>query len=151
MPLSSGSASKHRVNKPSVITSTRVSLLTCRSTRVDRPMRWPSRSPRVWAIRDAAMRAAIRRGSSITMRPGNALKPSIKPASANGTRVVFPAPGGAPRINRPRARRVSAISGRIGSIGRSVIPTLLSSVMRFRNCAFSTKRRRSRFLWSVHQ
>ena len=50
-----------------------------------------------------AMRAAIRRGSSMRILPGSASKPSIRPPSASGTRVVFPAPGGAPRIRRLRA------------------------------------------------
>jgi hypothetical protein len=52
----------------------------------------PTTSPKVSAIRSAAPRAASRRGSSITMRPG------VAASRCSGTSVVFPAPGGACNI-----------------------------------------------------
>ena len=60
------------------------------------------------------MRAAIRRGSSTSTSPA----PSA--SSAGGTRVVFPAPGGASMTRlRSRVSR-ETISGTSGSMGRGV-------------------------------
>ena len=54
----------------------------------------PTSSPRVWAMRWAAARAARRRGSSMMMRRSPRQGASSR---ARGTRVVLPAPGGATR------------------------------------------------------
>ena len=70
-------------------TSTRVPGPTLRSPRTLYPTLSPTLSPRSSAIRRAAARAAIRRGSATTTVPSNAS------ASASGTSVVFPVPGGA--------------------------------------------------------
>ncbi len=70
----------------------RVSRLKLRSKRICQPTSRPSVQPCSSAIRRAAARAAIRRGSSTTTCPSPAISDA---ASAGGTRVVLPAPGGA--------------------------------------------------------
>src|SRR6185436_20416709 len=70
-------------------------------------------------MRRAAARAAIRRGSSITIcRP-----PPIPAASrARGTRVVLPAPVGATRTADGPSRRAARSGERTSSIGRGSKP-----------------------------
>src|SRR5512143_3593986 len=74
----------------------------------------PISSPRVLAIHRAAETAAIRRGSSIRIRPFSG---GITSSRARGVRVVFPEPGGACRTAEVPARTVSFIFGRILSMG----------------------------------
>lgn len=77
---------------PSVTTRILVAGPATDSCRTLWPIVAPGLSPRVAAMRRAAIRAASRRGSSITMeRPASQGSSS----SAGGTRVVLPAPGGA--------------------------------------------------------
>src|SRR5262249_2472119 len=73
------------------------------------PTSLPTAHPRSSAMRRAMARAATRRGCSRMSAPSS--------ASAGGTRVVFPAPGGAV-TTRARCLRTSAtISARRSSIG----------------------------------
>ncbi len=138
----SGSFRMRRVNRPSVITSIRVAAETLRSTRVVRPTVWPSLSPRVDAMRSAAMRAAIRRGSSIRMRPGITASPPSRPASASGTRVVLPAPGGAARTSRLPVASARRISGNTSSIGKGACAeTMLHGIGR-RGLVWQASRRK---------
>src|SRR5690606_27796026 len=67
-------------------------------------------------MKPAALRAATRRGSSITIR-----RPSSHGASssASGTAVVLPAPGGASSTRRGCAARLRPISGSSGAMGSS--------------------------------
>ena len=61
-------------------------------------MRWPSGSASDSASRVAAARVANRRGSTINTRPDRVISAPMgvrAPIKAKGTRVVFPAPGGA--------------------------------------------------------
>ena len=58
------------------------------------------------------MRAAMRRGSSTSTWPGT------MESSSGGTRVVFPAPGGASITRLGEARKAEAIAGSRSSIGR---------------------------------
>lgn len=82
-------------------TSTRVCRPATRSPRTVKPTDSPGFSPSSQAIRRAAARAAIRRGSATTTRRAG---PSpISPASTSGTRVVFPVPGGATSTAVPRS------------------------------------------------
>ncbi len=100
-PSRPGSDCRRRTNNPSVTTSMRVAAETAASSRVRKPMVWPTLSPRNAAIRAAAARAARRRGSNITMRPSPRQGASSR---ASGTSVVLPAPGGATRTAlRPAA------------------------------------------------
>ena len=77
-------------------------------------------------MRAAAARAAIRRGSSTTMRLPFAHGSS---ASTSGTRVVLPAPGGATSTAALRARSaaVSAGSARIDRQRRDEASCLTAS------------------------
>ena len=67
-------------------------------------------------MRCAAARAARRRGSSITMRRSAHQGAS---ASASGTRVVLPAPGGATSTTFETVRRLSSSAGSASVTGRS--------------------------------
>ncbi|MDF9873018.1 hypothetical protein OKW18_005156 [Streptomyces pratensis] len=92
-----------------VTTSTTVSGPTTRSPRTVKPTRPPVRSPSSHAIRRAAARAAIRRGSATsTLRAG---PPPVSPASTRGTSVVFPVPGGAQSTAAPRSSRARSRAG----------------------------------------
>ena len=114
-PFSSGSSRIRRVNTPSVTTSMRVLADTFEPKRTRRPTVSPVRSPKVFAMRSAAARAAIRRGSSTRIFPvahGSC-------ASTSGTRVVLPAPGGATSTATLRVRSAAVSAGRASSMGRS--------------------------------
>ena len=106
-----------RLNTPSVTTSIRLSFEVRTSRRERRPIVWPTRSPRLAAIRSAAARAAMRRGST---------RMSLRPSSqgwssrASGTRVVLPAPGGAEMTRRTPLRSSARIGSITSSMGRSV-------------------------------
>ena len=67
----------------------------------------------------AALRAATRRGSSITIR-----RPASHDASsrASGTWVVLPAPGGASSTSRGCVARLVPIAGSSGAMGNSILP-----------------------------
>ncbi len=97
-----------------VTTSTRVSRPAVLSPRTVYPMLRPGGSPISAAIRRAAARAATRRGSATTTRP------LVRPASASGTSVVLPVPGGATRTAAPARSSASASSGSTDRTGRSV-------------------------------
>ena len=117
MPESSGSSRIMRVKTPSVTTSMRVFGPDFETIRARNPIRSPTASDKVFAMRSAAARAAMRRGSSTRIfRPPSQLS-SI---SARGTRVVLPAPGGATRTAEVRAARASHNSSRTASIGSGV-------------------------------
>lgn len=68
-------------------------------------------------MRRAAARAASRRGSSTTMRRSASQGSSRR---RGGTRVVFPAPGGATRTAEPKSCRARRSSKIVPSTGRSV-------------------------------
>ena len=90
---SNGSARRRRTSTPSVTKVSRVRAETADSKRTRYPTSSPSCPPRSAATRAAAARAARRRGSSTVIpRPPET---SPRSSSAGGTRVVFPAPGGA--------------------------------------------------------
>src|SRR5258708_1676507 len=97
---------------PSVTKRIRVRGPTASSNRTWYPAVSPTRSPSSDATRRAARRAAIRRGSSTTTSP------LPRPRIAGGTRVVFPAPGGASMTRLGLSPRDATIRGRIASIGR---------------------------------
>ena len=145
----SGSFRMRRVKRPSVITSIRVAAETFRSTRVVRPTVWPSRSPRVDAMRSAAIRAAIRRGSSIRMRPRITASPPSRPASASGTRVVLPAPGGAARTSRLPAASARRISGNTSSIGKGSCALIIVHGIGRRERIWQASRRKGCFPGSL--
>lgn len=98
-----------------VTTSTRVHRPTARSPRTVKPTLSPGRSPTSHAIRRAAARAAIRRGSATTTRRAGPSPTS--PASTSGTRVVLPVPGGATRTAVPSAASASVRAGRAERTG----------------------------------
>ena len=96
-------------------------------------------------MRAAAARAAIRRGSSMTMRcpssqageaasrppasaSGTPASASGTPASASGTRVVLPAPGGATSTAFGVAARLSSSAGSMSATGRSGIAAAIAPV-----------------------
>ena len=62
----------------------------------------------------AAARAAILRGSSITILPGGRTPGA---SNASGTTVLLPAPGSAVTTSGRQARAASAICGRTASMG----------------------------------
>ena len=103
------------VNTPSVTTSIRVRFDTrlCRRTR--KPTVSPTFSPSVAAMRDAAARAARRRGSSRMRRLSRAQGSS---RSASGTRVVLPAPGGATSTARVFEASAERNVGSASSMGK---------------------------------
>src|SRR3984893_1814333 len=103
-----------RVNIPSVTTSIRVSLDTLEPKRTRYPTVAPTFSRSVPAMRAAAARAAIRRGSSTIIFLSRA---QACAASTSGTRVVFPAPGGATSTMVLCATKAAVSSGRAASIG----------------------------------
>jgi hypothetical protein len=106
-----------RVKTPSVTTSIRVFGPDFETIRARNPIRSPTASDKVCAMRSAAARAAMRRGSSTRIfRPGSQLS-SI---NASGTRVVLPAPGGATRTADARAAKAVRNSSRMTSIGSGV-------------------------------
>ncbi len=98
-------------------TSTRVCRPTVRSPRTVKPTDSPTRSPSSHAIRRAAARAAMRRGSATTTRRAGPA-PS-RPASAGGTSVVLPVPGGATSTAVPCVSRAPASPGRASRTGRA--------------------------------
>ena len=106
-----------RVKTPSVTTSMRVLGPDLVTMRARNPMRSPTASDRVCAMRSAAARAAMRRGSSTRI-----LRPWSQPSAvkASGARVVLPAPGGATRAAQARAAKASRNWSRTASIGRGV-------------------------------
>ena len=115
MPSRQGSRCRRRVRIPSVTTSIRVAGETLRSNRMAYPTVSPTFSPRDSAIRCAAWTAASRRGSSITIRP------PPRPGRfnrASGTRLVFPAPGGAWSTVFDEPDTTCLNLGSTGSIGR---------------------------------
>ncbi len=82
------------------------------------PARRP-RSPSSQAIRRAAARAAIRRGSATSTRWTG--PSSSTPASASGTSVVLPVPGGAASTAPPRSSSAAASAGRTAPTGRQAL------------------------------
>lgn len=79
---------------------------------------FPTFSPSSLARRSAAARAASRRGSSIRMVcPAS----QVSCNSANGTRVVLPAPGGASSTASWRVAKASRKAGKTSSIGNEFI------------------------------
>src|SRR6478752_7351328 len=113
MPGSSGSRWRRRSRTPVVTTSIRVRAPTLRSPRTEWPTVSPTGSPSSWASRRAAARAAIRRGCVTTTRP------STRAATAGGTSVVLPVPGGAWTTAVPVASRAAAMSASPARTGRS--------------------------------
>ena len=102
---------------PSVTTSIRVFGPDFETIRARNPIRSPTASDKVRAMRSAAALAAMRRGSSTRiLRPSSQLS-SIK---ASGTRVVLPAPGGATRTADARVASAARNSGSAASIGSGV-------------------------------
>lgn len=65
-------------------------------------------------MRRAAARAAMRRGSSMTIFPSGSTPGSSR---ASGTTVLLPAPGSAVMTSGRQARAASAIRGRTASTG----------------------------------
>jgi hypothetical protein len=104
-----------RVNTPAVTSSMRVRQDTFEPKRTRYPTVSPTASPSVAAMRAAAARAASRRGSSTMIFRSRA---QTSAASTNGTRVVFPAPGGATSTATSPARKTAVSSGSAASIGR---------------------------------
>ena len=125
-PVSPWSVSRREVSRPSVMTSTSVKALTALSSRVRKPMRFPTLSPSSSDIRMAAARAARRRGSRSRILP----RPACRAAS--GTSVVLPAPGGATSTAfRPSSFSVRIRSGRISATGsENIAPGYQSSTAR---------------------
>ncbi len=113
-PSSEGSSRISRVNTPSVTTSIRVRREIFEPNRSRTPTVAPTSSPKVAAMRAAAARAASRRGSSSRIFFA-AAQPS--PASTSGTRVVFPAPGGAISTALHLSLKAPRRSGSAGSMG----------------------------------
>ena len=114
MPLSSGSSRIMRVKTPSVTTSTRVLGPDLETMRARNPIRSPTASESECAMRSAAARAAMRRGSSTRiLRP----RSQLSSITASGTRVVLPAPGGATSTAELRAARAARTSSMTASIG----------------------------------
>ena len=102
---------------PSVTTSTRVFGPDFETIRARNPIRSPTASDKERAMRSAAARAAMRRGSSTRiLRPWS----QLSPIKASGTRVVLPAPGGATRTADARAAKAVRNSSRAASIGSGV-------------------------------
>jgi len=95
----------------------RVRLEILEPKRTRRPTMPPISSPSVNAIRDAAARAASRRGSSTRIFLSSAQGSSSR---TNGTRVVFPAPGGATRTAALLSRSAAVRCGKAESMGRGV-------------------------------
>src|SRR5690348_15783813 len=114
MPSSAGSSSTRRVKTPSVTTSMRVRREIFDPNRTRYPTVSPALSPSVRAMRSAAARAAIRRGSSTRI-----LRPFAQACSAStsGTRVVLPAPGGATSTAASRVSSAAVSAGSTSSIG----------------------------------
>ena len=94
---------------PSVTMSTRVSAEERRSKRTCQPTSRPRVQPCSSAIRRATERAATRRGCSTTTRPVS--------ATAGGTRVVLPVPGGATTTAARCEASAARTSGRLASTG----------------------------------
>ena len=112
-PASSGSCWMRRSRSPVVTTSTRVRRLVFRSPRTAYPTVSPTGSPSRCASRRAAARAAIRLGCVTTTRPSTAT------ATAGGTSVVLPVPGGAWTTATPRPRTASPSAASPATTGRS--------------------------------
>src|SRR6185436_17455958 len=104
---------------PSVTMSTRVSAEKRRSKRTCQPTSRPRVQPCSSAIRRATERAATRRGCSTTTRPES--------ATAGGTRVVLPVPGGATTTAARCEASAARTSGRLASSGSEARGTWLSS------------------------
>src|SRR6187549_2963955 len=103
---------------PSVTMSTRVSADERRSKRTCQPTSRPRVQPCSSAIRRATERAAIRRGCSTTTRPVS--------ATAGGTRVVLPVPGGATTTAARCEASAARTSGRLASTGSGTRGTSVS-------------------------
>ena len=86
---------RHRM--PSVTTSMRVAADVRLSILILYPTLLPVSSPDISAIRSAMLRAAMRLGSSMMMRPEGASRSSHS-SMVSGRRVDLPAPGGAVTI-----------------------------------------------------
>ena len=102
------------MNTPSVTTSMRVLAEIFEPKRTRNPTVSPVRSPNVFAMRSAAARAAMRRGSSTRIFPlahGSLF-------STSGTRVVLPAPGGATSTATFDERNAAVSAGSASSMGR---------------------------------
>ena len=112
-PTSSGSCWIRRSSRPVVTTSTRVRRLMRRSPRTEYPTVSPTGSPSRCASRRAAARAAMRLGCVTTTRP------ATTSATAGGTKVVLPVPGGAWSTATPRVRIASTRGARPAATGRS--------------------------------
>ena len=124
-----------RVNTPSVTTSMRVLGPDFETMRARRPTRSPTASAKVCAMRSAAARAAIRRGSSTRILRPPSQASSI---SASGTRVVLPAPGGATSTAEERAAKAVRTSSRIASMGSgsaNFMPAVSGKRLRFATVA----------------
>ena len=85
--------------------------------RARNPIRSPTGSDSECAMRSAAARAAMRRGSSTRILRAPSQPSSIK---ASGTRVVLPAPGGATSTAEGCAASAVRRSSRTASIGSGV-------------------------------
>ena len=114
-PSSSGSSMNRRVRMPSVTTRIRVSFEWRPKKRTWNPTVRPTGSSRSAAMWDAQARAAMRRGSSSRICPCPTLSDA---ASVRGTRVVFPAPGGAVSTTAPWRHSSSGRPGSTSSMGR---------------------------------
>ncbi len=133
IPGSSWSRWSRCNSTPVVTTSTRAWRPTTRSPRTVNPMSPPTSWPSSHAIRRAAARAAIRRGSATSTR--RAGPPPTRPASTSGTRVVLPVPGGATSTAAPWSSRASFRAGRAprtGSASRASSRITPPSVVRRR-------------------
>jgi len=107
-----------RLKTPSVTTSMRVLGPDLETIRARKPMRSPTASDKECAMRSAAARAAMRRGSSTRIFRSWSQRSSIK---ASGTRVVLPAPGGATRTADVRMAKAPSNSFRMASIGSGAV------------------------------
>ena len=109
-----GSRTKSRANTPSVRNQSRVASPPARANRTRYPTSPPTRPPRSRATNSAAARAATRRGSITSTSRAPATPAS---SNADGTRVVFPAPGAARNTTRFERPSTATTSGNTSSIG----------------------------------
>ena len=103
----------------------RVAAETFVSNLTRRPIVWPTRSPSCPDMRAAAARAANRLGSRTIRRPSRA---HCSSSNDRGTRVVFPAPGGATSTATLPCASAPLSPGRASSIGS--IDALLRPIRR---------------------
>jgi hypothetical protein len=97
-----------------VTTSIRVIGPDVVTIRARKPIRPPTDSDKELAMRSAAARAAIRRGSSTKIFRSRS---QVSFINASGTRVVFPAPGGATSTAAAQVAKAARSSSRTPSIG----------------------------------